>query len=908
MKEQKMKTIAALGVTTLAVGATTTQVQAEEVAPASTPVVTSEATSQTSLVTEQQVKQAEGNLNTANEAVASAQADVTKAESVVTTTQNETNQAQNELVNAQMAADKATPEVITAQETEVQDASNLVSVAESAVAPAQEQFQQAQDKVVEQEGVVKQEEKAVATAQADVNTAQQAVNQAQDVLNGTGQAQAIAEKTAADESKREAEVQVTQAEQAVENAKVTDKALEVDKVKVSEQLATAQTQWNETNEKLVSAKSNLSSVESQKNNAESEVVIAKEVVDRLESNSEVKNTILFPEGYAEALKNYEKTKSTTSRQVLFDLGEQAKVLNGYAKYTEIYDSNPIKVGGYTNYKSSKQDENELVSNGVELTESQRLELTKFTVELVNQFRQVLGMPLVVVNYSAIDFANGVANNSNKDNHDGVVISSEAANRGLNTYGSMDVNYYENLAVSGYFYKSSSLNLNDVKRGIYNSVLNMMFNDEVSNWAHATSLGGVREDKSKYMGVDISYNDRIKNFWGQSTGRIHILGVSEGDVLDANKFNTVANLPISDSQEALTIAKTNLVSKQTRLAELTKQYDVAKALVSVAEANHKQSEQTLIATRSAQESIQNKALQTPQAEQNLKLAQANLVKANERVAVAELALSNLTADVKTKQEAFEKAQANLKAKQEVLAKAQSTLNVEQTDLTRLKEEVAQAEVKLQQAKDGVAKAKTNLKSAQAELDKLKNADKNLQAAKEKLAAKMEALTVAKTTLADKVAILNDLLAKKEISQKEYDALMAKYQVQLEAERLAKLEEKRVALEKQGEEPVAVKDDKGVVVDYTTQKELDAKKAPVQGKQSVIMNKTGLTYAQINPADYQVLVAKVEKAMTGSSAKSAIKQGTEATLPATPSQENLALLAIGVGMTGLGLAGLGKKRRG
>lgn len=896
MKEQTMKNIAAVGIATLAVGATSTQVQADELQPVPASMAAVETTVKTQVVTQGQVDTAKANLDTVTAQAEQAQTDVNQAQSIVDNVQNETNQAQNALVEAQIAAEKATPEVITAQENEVAQAENLVSVAESAVAPAQEEVAQAQEKVTAQETVVAQEENKVVTAQADVVSAQKEVAQAQSNLDGTGQAQIVAEKEAATTAKQEAETRVVEAEAKLEQAQADDEKLMAERKLAQNNVDSAQSKWVETKNQLIDAQDKLSKVESNKEQAQREVASVKALVTRLEEGAQVKNIIQFPAGYAEALKKYEETRSEADRQALKELGEKAKELNDYGEYVSRIDNGiPVNSNGFRNYRDDIMAKAEFVPDARKLSESQRTELTKFAVELLNQIRQELGTPEVFANKSAIEFANEVANKSDNTTatHDGVVITEVAKKYGLSTF--MNYNIYENLGTNQ-FVQTSDLTINDIKRGVYETILGMMFDDDNSFWGHATALGGVRNDKqSKYIGIGISTSSVFLKYFGTMAGRTHILSVADEQILDATKFDANANLPVASLEEELKVAKKELTVKQQVLAEVSEQYDEAQSLTAVAEANQAQASTDLSKAQTVFSSLQAQVLKLPQAEKDLDATQVVLTKATERVARAEKALANLTLDVKAKQDNLAQAKANLKAKEEALSTVKTKLSEEQTELARLKTSVANAEAKLQQAKDGVKQAKANLVSAQKELDGLKNAEKNLEAAKVKLAEKLDALTVSKTSLANKVSILNDLLKQKEITKAIYDELLARYELQVEAERLVKLEAKRVALEKQGEVAVAVKDDKGQVVDYVS-------------KKAKPVNQVGMTYAQVNSADYQVLVAKVEKAMTGSSAKSAIKQGTEATLPATPSQENLALLAIGVGMTGLGLAGLGKKRKG
>lgn len=875
MKEQTMKNIAAVGIATLAVGATSTQVKAEELQPAQvSSVPTTESSVQGQVVTQGQVDTAKANLDTVTTQVEQAQVDVNQAQSVVDNTQNETNQAQNALVEAQMAVEKATPEAIAAQENEVAQAENLVSVAESAVVPAQEEVVKAQEKVTAQETVVKKEESKAVAAQSDVVSAQQAVKQAQSNLDGTGQAQAVAEKEAATTTKQEAETRVVQTETKLEQAKVADanRQGEIEK---------AEAKAAETKQALTVATAKLEEARTSAQQAQASEDAKLAELNALKSEIANENIIPLPAGYVETLKAYIENPSQELSDKLLELGKEAYAYYGITE--DISDGKVVELGEFSDYDKSRE------VDPTNLTFDQRLELAQYYVKLTNPIRKAFGAKELVVASDVMEAAQYVSERTTKFGHD-LPLQIAYSN---SKYGYKAIN--ENLGYHSYkYYTTEKYAMSTLKGDILKNSMTFLFNDWRSNWGHAKLM--INPDLS-YFGFatnsvrDISTMDYALryNYTKEMTRQYYKGG----------KITEYPTPLIEDKAAQLQTVQAVYTAAVVANAKARLALDDAKSAYNVADnANSR------VQTELAQIKFAGLLTQAAQAEYDA--AKMALNQAKERVTKAEKALANLTADVKTKQEALATAKANLKEKEVALTAAQAKRDAEKAELAKLVDDVAQAEQGLKVVQDGVVKAKANLQSAKAELDKLKNAEKNLQTAKEKLAAKMDALSIAKATLGDKIIILNDLLAKKEITQKEYDALMAQYTLQLEAERLAKLEEKRVALEKQGETPIPVKDDKGVVVDYTTKKELDAKKVSIQGKKSIVMSKTGLTYAQTNPADYKVLVAKVDKAMTASSAKSETKQIAGATLPATGSTDSPALIALGAGLTSLGLAGARRRK--
>lgn len=874
MKEQTMKNIAAVGIATLAVGATSTQAKAEELQPAQvSSVPTTEASVQGQVVTQDQVNTAKANLDTETTQVEQAQADVNQAQSVVDNTQNETNQAQNALVEAQIAVEKATPEAIAVQENEVAQAENLVSVAESAVAPAQEEVVKAQEKATAQETVVKQEEGKVAVAQADVVSAQQVVNQAQSNLDGTGQAQVVAEKEAAATAKQEAETRVAQTEAKLEQAKVADanRQGELDK---------GEAKAAETSRALTTATTKLEEAKTSAQQAQATEDAKLVELNALKSEVANENIIPIPAGYVETLKAYIANPSQELSDELLKLGREAYAYYGITE--DVSDGKVVKLGEFSDYDKSRE------VNPTNLTFDQRLELAQYYVKLTNPIRKAFGVKELVVSSDVMEAAQYVSERTTKFGHDKPLKDTYAKSK----YGYRAIG--ENMSYHAQDYTAERYTMSTLKGDILENSMSFLFRDWRSNWGHAKLM----------TSPDLSYFGFATNSVRDISTMDYALRynfVSE-EAHQNYKGGTITKYPASSTEDkAAQLQTVQAVYTAAVVANVKAKsaLDDAKNIYNVADNANNQAQTELAQLKSAD-------LLTPAAQAEYDAAKVALNQVTERVAKAEKALANLTADVKTKQEALATAKANLKEKEVALAAAQAKRDAEKAELAKLVDDVAQAEQGLKAAQNGVVKAKANLQSAKSELDKLKNAEKNLQVAKEKLGAKMDALSVAKATLGDKIIILNDLLAKKEITKKEYDTLMAQYTLQLEAERLAKLEEKRVALEKQGEVPVAVKDDKGVVVDYTTKKELDAKKVSIQGKKSIVMSKTGLTYAQTNPADYKVLVAKVDKAMTGSSVKSETKQTAGATLPATGSTDSPALIALGAGLTSLGLAGARRRK--
>lgn len=151
------------------------------------------------------------------------------------------------------------------------------------------------------------------------------------------------------------------------------------------------------------------------------------------------------------------------------------------------------------------------------------ELTFYSLDLINQIRQAVGISPLVANYSTIKFADDIAKRyvndaytfaqSRQDIENGIsaaghydkAISEEAGNNGLDdTYG----NFYENLGWGYMEYEGQhtetgggeltedgyvNVPVSNIKRAIYSSILNMFFDDGGEpNYGHLYSLIGLNE--------------------------------------------------------------------------------------------------------------------------------------------------------------------------------------------------------------------------------------------------------------------------------------------------------------------------------------------------------------------------------------------------------------------------------
>ncbi|HFI0136954.1 TPA: SEC10/PgrA surface exclusion domain-containing protein [Streptococcus suis] len=793
MEKKIVKSLATVGVLTLGLGSVTTYAEETTQAPgaeSASEVVQAEKVADT-VVTTEQVSEAKAELEGTTQVVNKAQAVEQTAQEQANQANNDVVQAQSEVTEAQALVAVATPEAIAAQETKVADAKASVTQAEEAIATAESSVTEAKGAVTRQQTVVAEAEKTVSKEQADVDQAQAEVDNAQAILDGTGQSKLIAEKEAAEIAVAEAEAAVTVAEGDLAAAQEADKtrAIMLDASETSLRnrgvdVANAKQALDQSNVTAQNAATALSE-------ANKDLAAATQLVDSLTKELASKNTITVPSGYAEALKAFAADKSESNKVAVDNASATGVSLN--------------------QFKSLDSDKQIVISDVNNLSQAQREELTLFAVDLMNQVRKQVGTSAVVANLSAISFADDVANTSKSLGHDLQAIPAAAGRKGLD--GTDGVNYYENFS-SGYFDPRQTVTMDDLKKAVYNTISEMLFDDADSNWGHSTSLAGVRATtSSKYIGLDVSkleYEFSTGNT--MPLGRVHILGVSDTQIEDTSKFDTTSNLSSRNIDNELAAAKSAQSTAQVTLSKTQTADSDAKAAQTLAQSNYNSA---LVAQTRAQEELsywQNKTVQTPGALAALQTAKDNLTAAEERAKAAQDAVNAFSADVATKKANLDEKKAKLATQKAELQTVKANLDKEKQELENLQAKVTEFESTLAKAKSTLATAKSNQAASEKRLNDLLNADDvlakaqaKLDAAKATLAEKAEALEKAKSVLAD-------LLEKQTIDQKNYDILLARFTAQEEAKRQAELEAKRVALETTGQVAIPVVDAAGKIVDY------------------------------------------------------------------------------------------------
>ena len=788
------KKIAVVGVSALALGLGVTNVHAEEVtivAPTTNHQTVSKKETKPEVkkeVTKGQVDVAKDKLDKSTQAVEDAQAKKSQAQTQKDQAQTEKANAQSEVDNAQQAKDKATPENIENQNQEVTDAEKGKTDAEKQEKNAEKDLAKAKDVVADQEKVVNKSEKKVVDAENEVKDAQNDVDNAKAILDGTGKAKVVEEKENAETAQKQAQKQVTSAEEVLEQAKSDDKNLE-------DAISSVQNELAEASKVVASTESTLTDTTSKAERTQTALEKAQDAFALAEASYKSINTFQVTDEYVNSLKSYVNNPYDI-------LHEPAKWEEHRKKVESILESvnqenlNLNKFKGNANDKAINVDANNL-------TTEQMTELSLFASDLLNQIRERFGTPKTVVTKGMLQVADEVTDGYVADvwgfgkGHDSKVVNNVARKYGLPTYEDDTHQYLENL---------SSINsgdeihtMYDAKKWVYKSISNLLFNGW--EWLHAQSITGLISQRAnkEYFALGLS----------SSTGRTsaHFLGVSDKDV-SGNKLDKT-EVPNNNTAESIVKAYNAANSALLNAQTVNSQAQREKTSASLANIKAKGEQETI---QKRLDALKATPLKTPTAQSKLEQAQDILANANTRLKNANKALDALTADVKLKQENLDKAKEVLAQKERNLTNAKNNLVTEQDKLLELKKLVQIAENNFDLAKEKVAQANKTLEQAKADLENLLNAEPNLAKAKEVLAQKETTLKEKVTALKEAEANLDKLLKEQKIDQEAYDKLFALYSEQVEAKRLADLETQKQAIISSGETPIEVYDETGKLVSY------------------------------------------------------------------------------------------------
>lgn len=323
----------------------------------------------------------------------------------------------------------------------------------------------------------------------------------------------------------------------------------------------------------------------------------------------VVNTINLPAGYIDAWKEYVNTKEKNDYLVTEstypDVFKKLKQLD-----VKAYNDNLMN---YHSDPTAKQTPVTLNANGT-LSRNDIIKATQFAVSLLNPIREAIGVTPYKITNASIDVAQDVANEYRKDNwntwehaHDNDALDRVAEKWNTDLVG-------ESWAGDGWFggpwHVYNNLTLDDLYRGVYESILMLLFQDADQGYGHATDILGVRAANSDLtvagdnLGVSFEYGKGMKA-WGQTNvGGFHFNSISdassknvqrlvkEGYVVDAADPNAKVNqpgyrdeiaIPGQDSQKQIANLQAKVNQAQNQVDQLTKTANAANQTLTAAKA-------------------------------------------------------------------------------------------------------------------------------------------------------------------------------------------------------------------------------------------------------------------------------------------------------------------------------------
>lgn len=741
-------------------------------------------------VTQADVTVSQTKVVAANGAVKAQETTVAAAKQEVVVAEKKASTAQTNLSQAEKVAAEATPGNISKAEQTVKNTQTAVENAEKAVIASQAAQTQAQSSVSNQEKITKQAQEAVKAKQGEVSKAKEKVAEKQAILDGTG------------------------TKEIIEKAEQTQAKVNADK----EAVAKAQTNLAEAKQADAKREKALASAEKEVQIAKAteqetgldyahKVNDAKKIADKLfEANlaltkanhkAEAINTITLSQDYITALREYNENFTKYSKA---ELKAQTDKLVAMGK--ALAKQNKFK---------ANQDDSDLDTLDLNhLPAEVREEMSLFAADLLNQIRAVFGTAKLEVSKGATEAINEHVSTSKTNGikgHDRANLDRVLAKVGITSGTEESIGL---MGGSGSARKQQRISPRELKRLIYNNILNLMFNafedvedNENNEFLHAGTLAGLSESgvKKAYLGVGTSYKD---DFWQV----VNFLFVYDKALTQPNTFDAKALSNPFDSKEVLVRQK----AAQSTYDLAKKADEQAKANQAQAETDYQKAKEKLALVTAKRDSLKAETPLTPAAEAALTKAQATLKVDEAENKAAQEAVKQLNADVKAKQAALAQAkaelaqtEAELKALEAILLTEQSTLAAKQAALAQARSLVEQREAELVQVKEHRTKAQAVVSQLKAAPAMLKQAQMAYRSAKQMLLEKKE-------ILGREEAKLTVLKAEQAEVTKQHQALVKIYQEQLEAERQAKLAKQKAVIEKAGGQAVPVFDETGKLVSY------------------------------------------------------------------------------------------------
>ena len=346
----------------------------------------------------------------------------------------------------------------------------------------------------------------------------------------------------------------------------------------------AQQQVDQAQQNVTNAQNKVNEQQIVVNNAQNNLQIAK---NNLKSSggdqSTVQERITVSDEWVNAVKSY-----------LNSNGSFQDVNSGSSFSNELtdYGSSLLSQNQYVPDPALADISITLTSDGV-LNPSTELEVTRYTIGLLNPIRESIGVDKYQITQQSLDDSENIAKQYVEDNW-------TLFTKGDHDHQALANNHHDGESLSdGYItFDNGTVTLDDIHRGIYNSICGMLFADGNSNWGHMTDLAGLRGDLNGiYLGVQVdkfgqvhfngnsiknpgqSYADWINGQWNWYTGeadtstRIPLVSDSSSKaqqmkqaVQDAQDRLNQAIYELTEDNQSLNQANLNLEKSKEELQQ------------------------------------------------------------------------------------------------------------------------------------------------------------------------------------------------------------------------------------------------------------------------------------------------------------------------------------------------------
>ncbi|HEM5197291.1 TPA: SEC10/PgrA surface exclusion domain-containing protein, partial [Streptococcus suis] len=486
---------------------------------------------------------------TAQEAT-NAQADADAADQAVVTAQAEVDTATQAVKDAEANAVNATPENIAANQSD--QTANLADQAANAT-----ETDEVNAEIASQTQTVADAQTAVDTAQAEKDaadatvTAKEAdVKAAQDALSGTGLAEAQANLDNASKAVTDAKANVDTATQAVEDAKKADAdrdakikdaetevAVKSDAVDTAKaKLTAAQDAVKQTTDALTKATDTVKSAQDALALVNADTVTIVNKPFKLPSKLKEALGVSIDElTFAEALALNNKNSTNATKSALRATGFE------------------VAQASRTNIRLANKNQNVNIDN---LTNEQKISASQLYAQGLTQIRQALnGLSTTAVTQAAIDLAQFRADQY------------EARGTSPLTDGHIGAGV-ENLILLGS--KSTIQTEEDLKRAVYDALLNTSFADAPSDWGH------LQANLNFANNIGIAIANINGSYW------LVVAFTNEGTPITNPEDVATLQAALTQAQAALAAAQTASDEAKAKLTQASSDYATALELKTQAE--------------------------------------------------------------------------------------------------------------------------------------------------------------------------------------------------------------------------------------------------------------------------------------------------------------------------------------